>query len=123
MKAIRIIQVPPGEAPLRVRSAWVGVVIPLADIPLTQPTLMATEGVLSAQNGWIVRIKRRLGLLPEEQPYPGYVVEALPAVEALAQQAPGAAAWWKRNTPDLLVPGACFLFAEWCCEETTSESM
>jgi hypothetical protein len=121
MKAVRIVKTPPGEAPAHVRAAWIGVTLALADVGRAQPGVWATQGVLKKRYDLLGRVKRLLGIL-EEQPCPGYVVEVLPAIAALKARAPQAAVWWETKTPHLLRPGACFFFAEWCCEETIHEA-
>ena len=119
MRDIRIIEVPPGEAPARIRAAWVGVTIPLADIPQPQPSIWATTGVLGKDRGLVARFKRFLGILVVEQPYVAYVVDATAAIESLRTKSPSAAAWWERYTPHLLAPGNKLCFAAACCEEIT----
>jgi hypothetical protein len=97
---IRIKDVPPGEAPLWVRQAWVGHVLPLADGEKGKAAAIGS-GVLS----------RNVNLQH------GYIVEGLVAVAILGDTSPEAAAWWWENTPHLLVPGKRFLFAAQVCEE------
>ncbi len=117
MRHIRITEAPPGEAPARIRAAWVNIVLPLADIPQAQPDVWITRGVLGKDRGVWARIKRLFGIPVVEQPEVGYLVDTIIAVELLRAHAPSAAAWWDRHTPHLLVPGRKLVFAASCCEE------
>ena len=116
MRQIRIIEIPPGEAPEQIRAAWVGVIIRLADVPEPQPGIWATTGVLGKELGLLAKFKRFLGAPVVEQPYPSYVVDVLAAMDALRAQSSSAAAWWESHTPHLLKPGKKFCFAASCCE-------
>ena len=46
----------------------------------------------------------------------GYTVDALAAVEALAQENPEAARWWRENTPHLMGAGKKLMFAADGCK-------
>jgi hypothetical protein len=118
MRHIRIIEIPPGEAPERIRAAWVGVTIQLADIPEPQPSIWSTTGVLGREHGLLARFKSLFGVPVAEQPNVAYVVDVIAAIESLRAQSPSAAAWWERRTPHLLKLGKRFCFAASCCEET-----
>src|SRR5579871_3824738 len=76
-REIRIIAIPPGEAPEEVRRAWVGLVLPLAK-RARGPLLARGFGVLTGQ--------RELTH--------GYAVRSRQAVEILSRHAPEAAEWW-----------------------------
>ena len=109
---IRIINIPPGEAPEHVRAAWIGVVLPLA---APGARSIETVGVLS-------RPKTRLGLVSARlfgrtTHLSGYVVEAHRAVEILATRAPDAATWWRENCPFSIQPGELFVFPAEVCQE------
>ena len=86
---IRIIDIPPGEAPLEVREQWVGLELPLVG---GDPYAMQlkTCGVLTGASE------------PEETV--GYAVSIEDAVRVLEKKSPEAAAWWRSN--------AAHLFAE-----------
>jgi hypothetical protein len=56
MKCIKIVDTPPGEAPERVRQAWIGVVLPVA---APSKWLWRTVGVVSGSNP----LKRLIALL------------------------------------------------------------
>ena len=108
---IRIISTPPGEAPERIRAAWVGLELPAA----RTTTSVSTIGVLS-------RPKTRTGLFfawlfGRTQREVGYTVRASSAIEMLATRSPEAAAWWCENSPHAIAPGEYFLFAAEACEE------
>lgn len=117
MRRIRITSPPPGEAPLSVRQAWVGCVIPLATVPYPQPKRHGTDSLFAGRPGLKQRIKSLWWRQLEEQPQVGYVVEVLEAINELVVRAPEAAEWWRRSTPHLFHPGQHLLFAAFCCEE------
>jgi hypothetical protein len=119
MKLLQIVAVPPGEAPETIRAAWIGVTIPLANIEAPQPNHWSSRGVLGKEYGLLAKVKRLFGTPITEQPTVGYVVEVLAAIEALKAHAPAAAAWWEQHTPDLIKPGAKFLFEASCCKEVS----
>jgi hypothetical protein len=97
---LRIVAVPPGEAPETIRRAWVCVAIPLrraASQLVTQDTI----GVLS---------KEKTGRMT------GYALTGSEAVEALRVRSQKAAAWWEDNAPHVLAPGYILLFPTKVCE-------
>ncbi|AIF45989.1 hypothetical protein [Dyella japonica] len=122
MRHIRVIAMPPGEAPERIRAAWIGVVLPLAETKGSQPGIWITQGVLGKDRGLLARIKRLLGMLVVEQPSVAYAVDVLAAMESLRAHSPSAAMWWERHTPHLLVPGKRFCFSAACCEEVGTQA-
>jgi hypothetical protein len=108
---VQITQVPDGEAPLEVREKWVGLTLPLMP-PIAGSRFARTFGVLSGPRRPLARVIALLrGRAAKGR---GYVVEATQALEILHQAHPDAAAWWRTNTPHMLVAGRCFLFAESC---------
>ena len=117
MRHIRINEIPPGEAPARIRVAWIGITLPLADIPEQQPGVWTTAGVLGKDRGLMARVKQLFGSPVVEQPSVSYVVDVLAAIELLQTHSPSAATWWERHTQNLLVQGRKFYFAASCCEE------
>ncbi|MBN8886294.1 MAG: hypothetical protein J0I77_11285 [Rudaea sp.] len=117
MKLVQIVAIPPGEAPEKVRAAWIGATIPLADIEAPQPGLWSSRGVLGKELGFLAQLKRLVGIPVIEQPSVGYVVEVLAAMEVLKSHAPAAATWWEQHTPHLIKPGKKFLFDASCCKE------
>lgn len=122
MRHIRIVETPSGEAPARIRAAWVGVILPLADIAKPQPGVWITAGVLGKDRGLWARIQRFFGILIVEQPTVGYVVDVIAAIDSLRAQSPSAAVWWERHTPHLLIPGKTFCFSTSCCEEVSEDA-
>lgn len=120
MKLVQIVAIPPGEAPEKIRAAWIGATIPLADIEAPQPNLCNSRGVLGKEHGFLAKVKRFVGLPVIEQPSVGYVVEVLAAIEALKAHAPAAAAWWEQHAPHLIKPGKKFLFDASCCKEVSA---
>jgi hypothetical protein len=111
---IRIIDLPPGEAPESIRRAWVGLVLPLAP-GQNSPHEIAGVGVLTGPRGFIGRLWSLLsGRYQRTFAYPVLVRDALSILEA---SAPDAATWWRLHTPHLLGPGRTFAFAEAVCEQ------
>ena len=49
------------------------------------------------------------------------MVESAVAISLLSEQHPGAAEWWRQNTPQYLVAGRRFIFAAEACEEEIPE--
>ena len=94
---IRIVGVPPGEAPQSIREQWVGLVLPLApDFPTT--CQMETFGVISGKK--------------DEEPTIGYVVDIEAAMAVLARKSPEAVSWWREHAPDLFCEGGTLVFDE-----------
>ena len=116
---IRIVSVPPGEAPLWVRERWVGLQLPLAGRD-HGPREVLTSGVLSGPRNRLIALWRGLrGQLPRKT---GYAVDAIEAVRILEQTSPVAAAWWRDNVPRLQHRRRKFLFAPSACEIVTEAS-
>lgn len=109
---VRIIAVPPGEAPLWVREKWVGLELPTAGDPA--PRRMFGYGVLSMPRSilaqWWGLIRGRAERIS------GYAVASVDAVEILAAASPEAAAWWRENVPDLVGRRRYFVFHADVCE-------
>jgi hypothetical protein len=97
---IRIISTPPGEAPLSIREAWVGLELPLATTQ-DQGQQLAGMGVLSWSPCFMT----------------GYVVQGRVALEHLAAHSTEAAAWWRENVPAVLEPGYQFIFPVENCQK------
>jgi tetratricopeptide (TPR) repeat protein len=95
---IKIVGLPPGEAPESVRNEWIGLTLPLASTP--SAFLLKSGGVVTRK---------------EEDAVKGYMVEANEAVALLEQKSPTAAQWWRTNTPHLLANGKLFIFREHVC--------
>lgn len=103
---IRIVDVPPGEAPQDIREHWVGLALPLASgFPTT--VQMETFGVVSE--------------VTDEEPTIGYVVDIEEAMAVLARKSPEAVSWWRQHTPHLFCEGGTLVFDEYVCELVTHE--
>jgi hypothetical protein len=98
---IRIIGIPPGEAPEEVRRAWVGLELPL----------VRAEGQPRPQWGLGVLSWRRAPTLT------GYAVDGGAAWTVLASASPDAAAWWREHSPQSVTPGYQLLFPAEVCEK------
>jgi hypothetical protein len=111
---IRILTTPPGDAPLSVRMAWVGLDLPLDPRRIGRQLGLAS-GVLSSPRGWWQRI---VGLVTGSYAVKtGYAVNALEAVNLLQAKDPVAAAWWREHCAHLLDGKRSFLFPAAGCEE------
>ncbi len=96
---VRIVAVPPGEAPEKIREQWVGLVLPLS--PNFPPDVQSGgSGIFS-------------GI---EDPAVGYVIEIEDAISALAKKSPASAAWWREHAAHLFSEGGTLLFDEEVCE-------
>jgi len=107
---IRIIAVPPGEAPLWVRQQWVGLELPV----VTAPRRFFGFGVLSSPRSMLAQwwgVARG-----RAQRIAGYAVEADVAVDILGRSSPDAAAWWRQNVPHLIGPRRHLVFHEHVCQ-------
>jgi hypothetical protein len=110
---IRIVRVPPGEAPYWVRERWVGLELPLAEGD-RGPRESYTSGVLSGPRNRLVALW--WGLLDRLQRQTGYAVDAIEAVRILEATAPDAASWWRQNVPRLQRRKRKFLFHQSACQ-------
>jgi hypothetical protein len=109
--AVRIIAIPPGEAPLWVREKWVGLELPLAR---TSPGRFLGFGALSGPRTFLAQL---WGILRgrADRIY-GFAVDAGPAVELLEASSPEAAAWWRDNAGELVSSRRCLLFHADVCQ-------
>jgi hypothetical protein len=111
---VRIIDVPPGEAPEEVRRAWVGLILPVA-LGEVGPRSTPMYGVLSGPRSYLGHLWR---VLTRHSPRAmQYVVPVDCALEILEETSPEAAAWWEEHTPHLVGCGKSFGFAVDVCEE------
>src|SRR5262245_40243771 len=115
MASIRIVGVPRGEAPLSVREAWVGLVLPLSGGPRGRRNVWYGAGVLSGPKSFLGSLIAWLSGGYER--LDGYPVEVLTAVEILSRTNPEAAQWWRQNAPHLMKPGRRFVFDAEACQE------
>lgn len=110
---IRVVRVPPGEAPLWIREKWVGLELPLARGE-SGPRHVLTSGVISGpRNRFAALWRRLLGQLPDKAGYAVYVIDALAVLE---KTAPEAVEWWQTNSPHLVNRKRKFLFQQAACE-------
>lgn len=111
MPSIRITSTPPGEAPVSIREAWVGLELPLLrDKPLRYLGSDVLTGPRSFVATLIHLVTFRLKL------HTGDVVPSLTAVEILEKSNPAAARWRHENAPHAIHRGRHFLFSPECCE-------
>lgn len=75
---IKIIAIPPGEAPEEIRKEWIGMILPVAE---NKPPDTIQRGVVSGKSSNIT----------------GYSVETEVAIEELGKKNSEAANWWKRH--------------------------
>jgi len=110
---IRIIAIPPGEAPPWVREQWVGLVLPLAQ-QSRRAQSRRVFGVLSGPKDFFSRWLAILrGSTPRES---GFAVRVLDAIAVLERKSPEAAEWWRANVPHMTSPLRCFVFSERVCQ-------
>jgi hypothetical protein len=113
---IRIVGIPPGEAPLWVRQEWVGLELPLTRY--VKPKDVFTFGVLSGPSNCLGQIWALLRGRADRTV--GYAVEGARAVEILRAKNPDAARWWHEHAPQYLAPRRYLLFHEHVCEVVTT---
>ena len=111
MASIRITSVPPGEAPVTVREAWMGLALPLHR---ERPGRYLGSGVLSGPRTVGASLFRLLTF--RFALHQGYAVPTLPAIEVLERSNPVAARWWRENTPHVVRARRYFIFPAECCE-------
>jgi hypothetical protein len=110
--SVRIIGIPPGEAPLWVREKWVGLELPLTRYPAARDYF--TFGVLSQPVSCLAQLwavaRGRANRVA------GFAVEGARAIEVLERSSPDAAAWWRAHAPQYLAPKGYLVFHENVCE-------
>jgi len=116
MPSILITSTPPGEAPLEIREAWVGVKLEVAGSNVS-PQQYDVIGIRSKLGGLKWRLRCLLSLPhPNQEVWTGYAVELMPAVWALENAGRvDAALWWAKNVPQLLRPGQTVIFPASSC--------
>ncbi len=94
---LRIVALPPGEAPEAIRNAWIGVEIPVT-LSQARETRIVGFGVLSAPETFV---KALWAVLRGKATVyrRGYWVGVTAAIDALEQTSPDAARWWRENAP------------------------
>jgi hypothetical protein len=108
--AVEIVATPEGEAPLWVREAWVGLILPL--VPGWGKRNWRSFGVLSAPR---TRLGALWGTLFNARRVEGYLVPSAEAIRLLAMRNPGAATWWRTHTDFADCEQACFIFDAPAC--------
>jgi len=109
---VRIIGVPPGEAPDWVREQWVGLELPLAQASPTASSVLSS-GVLSGPRSFFAANKALI--LGQYQRRQGFKVNVIEALTVLESASPEAANWWRANAPHLMKPSRFFVFSEEVC--------
>lgn len=110
--AIRIVAVPPGEAPYWVREKWIGLELPVERF--ADRRRFYGFGVLSIPRQWWKQCF--LALFGRAEIIDGYAVEATAALARLDQSSPEAAAWWRANAAAVTGPGRYLIFHGHVCE-------
>jgi hypothetical protein len=95
----KIVNMPAGEAPEWVRSAWVGTVLPKASVAQTGEYTGGLSG----------KALEEMGYSPE------YTVNAATAISVLNQTRPDAAKWWTAQAPHIVAEGRLLSFEGPCC--------
>ena len=115
MASVRIIATPAGEAPLSVREAWVGLLLPLKKKYKPVPTKIPVFGLLTAPKSVIGQI---IALILGR--YDGfkevYLVDSVGAIEVLKTKDAEAAQWWLVHAPHTISPRKSFGFEVDVCE-------
>ena len=117
---MRITETPPGEAPLEVRKAWVGLVLPLRPGE-TGPRRILTAGVVTGPRsrfGFLLAL-----LLRRFQPVVGFLIDAASSVEILAEHDGSAAAWWRNNASSTVATGRSLVFHAEVCQIVAEPSL
>jgi hypothetical protein len=110
---VRIIAVPPGDAPAWVREKWVGLELPLAKWS-TAVSRRRTAGVLSGPKSFLGVLATLLRGGYQQQS--GFEVNVMQALAVLEIRSPDAAQWWRTNAPHLVKSSRFFLFSEHVCK-------
>jgi len=110
---VRIIAVPPGDAPAWVREKWVGLELPLAQSS-TAASRARTAGVLSGpRSPWGALVTLLRGGYQQKS---GFVIDVTQALSVLELKSPDAAQWWRTHAPHMVKPSRYFLFSEDVCQ-------
>lgn len=110
---VRIVQTPPGEAPIEIREAWVGLVLPLLPDEVG-PRQVWTQGVLTGPRTFLGYLFARL--FGRFKIVNGFCVDAAGAVQVLAQHDIRAATWWNTHVPASVQPGRALIFHAEACQ-------
>jgi len=110
---VRIVETPPGEAPIKIRELWVGLVLPLSPGE-TGPREVMIQGVLTGPRSFLGYVLARL--LGRFKSVNGFRVDAVGAIQVLAKRDAQAANWWRIHVPSCAQPGAAFIFHAEACQ-------
>jgi hypothetical protein len=111
MASVRIVDTPPGEAPLEIRQAWVGLELPVLG---KRPVRYLGSGVLTGPKTFTETLLHLITLRLVVQS--GFVVPAEHAIEILEAVRPEAARWWREHATHTIHARRKFLFAPECCD-------
>jgi len=114
MANIRIIEIPPGDAPENIRQAWVGLSLPLTKGQSTSPSTRPTWGVLTGPRRFLPQLSALI--FKRYDITEGFAIDALSAVEILAKTHPEAAEWWRSEAAHVMKPKQKFIFPTSVCE-------
>jgi hypothetical protein len=114
MPSVRIIAVPPGEAPLEVRQAWVGLVLPIDERFGGLPVRVPVFGVRTAPTSMLARMWAMI--TGGARLVDGYVLDPQRCVDILEDHDRKAAMWWRDYAPHMLKKGKRFVFPANVCE-------
>ena len=114
-RGIEIVSTPVGDAPLKVRQAWIGLILPLPfpspDGPVSTPAI----SVFAISTGWQSWLRWLFRRPYPEVDFTGYFVPSAEAIRILGEASPHAAHWWRRNMPSLLRADGSLVFDAGCC--------
>jgi hypothetical protein len=96
MPTILITSTPPGEAPLEIREAWVGVTLEISGNNGSSPQKYDVIGIRTKVDGLKGKLRKLLRRPhPNQEVWTGYAVELMPAIWALENVGRNEAAiWW-----------------------------
>jgi len=110
--SVRIVAVPPGDAPLWVREKRVGLELPLTRWDTAKA--FVGFGAVSGPRTWLAQLWA-LARGRSQRIY-GYAIDAARAVEILDHASPEAAAWWRTNAAEFIMPTRYLIFHAEACE-------
>jgi hypothetical protein len=116
--SVRIVGIPPGEAPLWVREKWVGL-----ELPLLRWTSAGTFVGFEAVSGPRTFLAQTWAMFRgRADRIHGFTVDASRAVNILGQASPKAAAWWRENAAEFILPGRGLIFHAEACETISDDA-
>lgn len=119
IRKIRIVAVPPGQAPEWVRREWVGLELPIAKntpdpvdsietgINFYRPEELVQTAMTKGKPREVIQKRANLDKFKPKN-IGGYSVETKTAIAILAEKSPTAAKWWKENISLVLMPWLVF---------------